>query len=59
MFRTVEMCKVGYGQMRRQVTEMVKKILDKGWLTNPLQGQPPMQEKIGGMHLFLETSLRG
>jgi hypothetical protein len=26
---TIDMYEIGYGQMRRQVTEMVKKILDK------------------------------
>ena len=43
----VEMNKIGYGQMRRQICEMVKKMLDRDGRPNPFKDNRP--EKTGGM----------
>ena len=37
----VEMNKIGYGQTRRQICEMVKKILDKDGRPNPFKDNRP------------------
>ena len=38
---TIDMYEIGYGQTRRQVTEMVKKILDKDGRPNPFKDNRP------------------
>ena len=37
----IEMNKIGYGQTRRQISEMVKKIMDKGGRPNPFKDNRP------------------
>ena len=40
----IEMNKIGYGQTRRQVCEMVKKILDKDGRPNPFKDNRPRND---------------
>ena len=43
---TIEMNKIGYGQTRRQIYEMVKKILDKDGRPNPFNDNRPGKRQV-------------
>ena len=48
------MAEIGYGQTRIQVTEMVKKILDRTGRLNPFQVSRP-GVKTGGICSYIDT----
>ena len=53
------MYEIGYGQTRQQVTEMVKKILDKDGRPNPFKDNRPGRRHIELQHVLRRSLMNG